>query len=633
MGIELELEGFTSSNQISAQEFLGNDWSVTGDGSLRNGGVEFVTNGGKGGADLHACFERMHEMLQRMNYDASFRCSTHMHINMLDFNFNQIARFMLAYTCAEPVLFTFCGNYRRSSNFCVPVCESLPFHKRLIARMYDDAVAARSGQSCNKYTAMNFLPLFSGSHDRPALGTVEFRGGRPLTTLDEFLLQANLLLSLKHYVRQFSGTDDEFLASITTHGIMGSVYSNGVASTIVTPQDQLDEAMVTAWVLLKSYQAGKNSRVRREEPAVEWGPAQPLRTRRFSVDPSAAVPTSDNLEQPAGRWYWSASTKLSNCMFGSTINPGFKFVFREVEEQRGVSFLWNRQNLPWTNEQWPDLHAYFDVLQGPMSWNNLVRYLEPVMLRCPNLRDTPSATKRQQVRMAINMLDFQYEQGHGSFVIDFLLRFSWAVLNRINIDPMPGIRLENPTLGFGSHHEWKSKFNSMNLWERLSRKVPALWAGVEKETFILYLINYVVASTVRAKGRNTLSTGMSALLGQSDGARNLAGVQNVMLCSQMRTVLNILGCSSVNHVHREDLPNYDRYCDVVDFLNANGISFPTLRCFGDTTGIHPTTAVPMGAVMLRNVGDMNRYTMGLGRVHSSETRTARLSATTGQTVY
>ena len=234
-------------------------WTSHHDGSLRNGGAEFVTNGGLGGLALYNAFERICHLLEReIEYQDTFRCSTHMHVNMLDFTIPQVVKFLLVYTACEPYLFAHCGSYRRSSNFCVPVGDSLPFHKSLIANLFDDACARRMSSSrvTNKYTALNLRPLFGDEHISP-IGTVEFRGGRPMTTIGEYLLQANLLLAIKKYVREGPEDAEELLRGMGDT-VTGSVYSRELVSDLNVPTLELEEAMLEAWSLLKAYQEGMN---------------------------------------------------------------------------------------------------------------------------------------------------------------------------------------------------------------------------------------------------------------------------------------------------------------------------------------------------------------------------------------
>lgn len=251
---------------MTAEEMLGNAWVISRDGSLRNGGVEFVTNGGLGGEALDAALISMHALLAEVPYENTFRCSTHMHINMNDFTVNQVVRFVLAYTACEPYLFAFAGAYRYASNFCTPVAESLPFHKRALSLMTENAIA-RGGAAkyCNKYTALNLLTLFPDSRSGRALGTVEFRGSRALDTRDEFLQLANLLLSIKQYVRNFSGSDDEFLASINS-GVLGTIYTEQMIAGLSVDIETLERAMVNSWLLLKSYQKGMS---KPEAPSIQ----------------------------------------------------------------------------------------------------------------------------------------------------------------------------------------------------------------------------------------------------------------------------------------------------------------------------------------------------------------------------
>lgn len=311
LGVELELEGFTARSIEDAQRHLHPLWTTTQDGSLRNGGVELITNGGLGGEQLHAAFERVSFLLERINYDASWRCSTHMHINMRDFTVNQVVRFMLVYAACEPVLFAHCGKFRYSSNFCVPIADSLPFHKKLISRLYDNAVATRAAaQHTVKYTAMNFQPLFGDGRTRPALGTVEFRGGRPMTTTAEFVLQANLLLSIKQFVRESTDKEGDMLTRLN-EGVLNTVYANGCAAELTVDASELDEALVHSWMLLKAYQKGM--KVPQKAPAV-WNTASLSSTMEALRRTPGAAEAVDRLSaaQVERLGYWNAGEMDNN---------------------------------------------------------------------------------------------------------------------------------------------------------------------------------------------------------------------------------------------------------------------------------------------------------------------------------
>lgn len=258
IGIELELEGFSESTRNDASRALGDLWSVESDGSLRNGGVEFITNGGLGGETLVEAIETLTNFLMNTPHDVTFRCSTHMHINMLDFTVPQVVKFILTYVVMEPYLFSLAGAYRYSSNFCTPIAESVPFHKRILATMTDEAV--RSGtplRYCNKYTALNISPLFFDARLNRAMGTLEFRGGRAMTSSNELLQQCNILLSIKKYVRDFDGNEEELLNSLSA-GVVGTVTSDEHLIGLLVSEDVRERALMNAWALLKSYQESRN---------------------------------------------------------------------------------------------------------------------------------------------------------------------------------------------------------------------------------------------------------------------------------------------------------------------------------------------------------------------------------------
>lgn len=250
-----------------------------------------------------------------VNYDASWRCSTHMHINMLDFNVQQIVKFLLVYTACEPYLFEHAGQYRRSSNFCTPVGDSMKFHRALISQMHDEVIATRGAQRhCNKYTALNLQPLFGDGRVGP-LGTVEFRGGRPMTTMTDLLIQANLLLSIKEYVRA-SGEQsmDDMLISLGSVGVQTAVFPSGCASSFVTAGEVMEESLINSWVLLKSYQQGMVARAAMAQREQEQMEAMRSRTRSHAYaanpfegtgawgDPSPQVaPAVNNPNDPLNR--------------------------------------------------------------------------------------------------------------------------------------------------------------------------------------------------------------------------------------------------------------------------------------------------------------------------------------------
>lgn len=91
------------------------------------------------------------------------------------------------------------------------------------------------------------------------MGTLEFRGGRAMTSSEELLKQCNILLSIKKYVREFEGDEEALLNSLSA-GVIGTVTSEEVMAGLLVSEDFRERALMNAWALLKSYQEARSVR-------------------------------------------------------------------------------------------------------------------------------------------------------------------------------------------------------------------------------------------------------------------------------------------------------------------------------------------------------------------------------------
>jgi hypothetical protein len=246
VGIEIELEGITSSEYQWLHDELNRYWIVKDDGSLRNGGIELVSRGGTGGATLIAALDLLENSLSRIDYNASWRCSTHIHVNMLDATMKQCVMFLLVYTCVEPVLFHFCNEHRQSNNFCIQNKDCLSAIKSSMHIFH--TMNAGVGCTVEKYMALNLLPLF-----HPEFGTVEFRGSHAITSKDELIGLTNRMLAIKRLCMSWTGSEEELINHIEVNGWRGvfqGVIPEGMECCSL---DDFESAVIRAWSLLKSY--------------------------------------------------------------------------------------------------------------------------------------------------------------------------------------------------------------------------------------------------------------------------------------------------------------------------------------------------------------------------------------------
>jgi Putative amidoligase enzyme. len=572
VGVELELEGFTARSIEEAQRHLHPLWTTTSDGSLRNGGVELITNGGLGGEQLHAAFERVHALLERINYDASWRCSTHMHINMRDFTVNQVVRFMLVYAACEPVLFAHCGKFRYSSNFCVPIADSLPFHKKLISRLYDNVVKTRNAaQATVKYTAMNFQPLFGDGRNRPALGTVEFRGGRPMTTTSEFVLQANLLLSIKQFVRESTDKEADMLTRLN-EGVMNTVYANGCAAELTPDPAELDEALVHAWMLLKAYQKGMKVPQKASRDETLW---QALDSPRRSSPAGEQVANRLTPSQIQALGYWCAgdilgTTRAEPINATSASHPRYqRLVERQLNTVVPGADVWNAEYT--MVEMAQILRSEFRFSEDVACHTAAIWYLN-------QLTNARLALPQARASQVICMLHHESQRG----------RVSWLHRGR-------GAG-QQPRFTWGS-----ARFGYYDLGEPRLRMV----CDLSGENVARGIFDWILHADVRIKRVADLQTAL-----QERGFEGVTFNPRANGCTYaqaglMMYLLKATGLSSADHIHAASLNLYDRVAAVIDIMHASSLSVPIFKHYSHggrgLIRCEHTLTTPMGHNIPREV--------------------------------
>jgi len=170
-GVECEIESFIHSD-------VGGVWSAKPDGSLRNGGVEFISEP-QPRAETVQAFAWLHKNIgiRRMEERFSPRTSIHVHVNCKNLEHSHVRRMVLLYALFEELFFLQVCPTRRENIHCVALSET-----HLPSRYGQSIRDMWSGWS--KYTALNLKPLSS-------LGTLEFRhsdGHDDPKRLDDWLL-------------------------------------------------------------------------------------------------------------------------------------------------------------------------------------------------------------------------------------------------------------------------------------------------------------------------------------------------------------------------------------------------------------------------------------------------------------
>lgn len=207
VGIEVELENIRASFPASR------NWRVEGDGSLRNNGAEFIFRNPLGGRDLFHAIVELDSHLFQNQPDASWRCSTHVHLDVRDMTAHQLKSLFIAYIVYERVLFRCSGWHRLKNNFCPALCFAQQMLEVLANNWYkrDDRFMNGIRNNWDKYSAMNVLPLSN-------YGSVEFRMSEAKWRKGHLIKHCNRILSLKEVAMNWEGSH----ADLVTH-LMGAV--------------------------------------------------------------------------------------------------------------------------------------------------------------------------------------------------------------------------------------------------------------------------------------------------------------------------------------------------------------------------------------------------------------------------
>lgn len=161
-GYELEVEGINLPQRVEG-------WKFTKDGSLRGESAEYVLLGPINFEELIKAFETLVEKLTKPTTKLSFsyRTSTHVHVNMLDFTKQQIQSFFYIAHLVEDVLVNYCAPIRKGNRFCLRAKDA-EFKLDVFREWLGKRGFANLSQDQLKYSAINIATL-------SRYGSVEFR--------------------------------------------------------------------------------------------------------------------------------------------------------------------------------------------------------------------------------------------------------------------------------------------------------------------------------------------------------------------------------------------------------------------------------------------------------------------------
>lgn len=165
-GLELEMEG----RDLPLLR-LHPHWKVTEEGSLRNGGVEYVTKSPIREQNISPYINELYDLIKAEGgriVPRAYRASTHIHYNCTAVPFVEILGIITVYTALEPLFLALCGEHRNGNLFCASSYDCGDLHQ-FLATALPNLVTHNMWMERGKYAALNTDPL-------TRLGSIEFRG-------------------------------------------------------------------------------------------------------------------------------------------------------------------------------------------------------------------------------------------------------------------------------------------------------------------------------------------------------------------------------------------------------------------------------------------------------------------------
>jgi len=181
IGIEVEAEGINNVTLRKLGPLLELYWRTTGDGSLRNEGVEFISKPVQG-HNIDYALHGMLQFLEAAKPEWSHRCSIHVHVNVGSYRQSHLKALVLMYALFEELFWVLPQN-RKENSFCYPLTNLAPED----VFVHEDM----------KYCAFNLAPISRQL-------TVEFRHLHGTQNPLVFKRWVQLIVKLHRYVEQNS---------------------------------------------------------------------------------------------------------------------------------------------------------------------------------------------------------------------------------------------------------------------------------------------------------------------------------------------------------------------------------------------------------------------------------------------
>lgn len=191
VGLEIETEGlfnFGASSYAGVSLFT-SYWKYKEDGSLRNGGIEFILKKPRAGAYLEKAVITYNKMVEKLEYkpNHNWRTSLHVHVNMTDRTLLQAIAEITTYLIFEPIIVNYCGPVRKDNIFCVPFYNNDTLIS-MLKNFYSTGI--NNFKEDTKYSALNLGCLST-------FGSMEYRSHKGTNNPEDIYKWLNIIFEIR----------------------------------------------------------------------------------------------------------------------------------------------------------------------------------------------------------------------------------------------------------------------------------------------------------------------------------------------------------------------------------------------------------------------------------------------------
>lgn len=197
VGIEIEVEG------KNLPGFAPEEWNVVPDGSLRNGGVEYVLRQPIKRSAVADALKNLYKTLTApgVQVNQNYRTSVHIHINQDNMKFRRILTEMCVYMMFEELLAELCGQERIGNLFCLRTRDAEHIIDAIRDAVQTGNYTFLRNKEQYKYGAINISALAT-------YGSLEYRAFRGTIDPDEINQWVEILLDIKDSVDKFENPQE-----------------------------------------------------------------------------------------------------------------------------------------------------------------------------------------------------------------------------------------------------------------------------------------------------------------------------------------------------------------------------------------------------------------------------------------